>query len=75
MVAVTALAEVIPLRRNAELVECSRVALPEPARLYGLVCLALLLHVPEQRTCRCCQCGESWPCDQVRSAYRLREGW
>lgn len=70
-----ALAEVIPLRRDVELVERSRVAMPDPVRLYGLVCLALLLHVPARRTCRCCQCDESWPCDQVRLAYRLREGW
>jgi hypothetical protein len=69
------LAEVIPLRRDAELVERPQVAMPEPVRLYGLVCLALLLHVPDGRTFRCCRCGESWPCDQVRLAWRLREGW
>lgn len=71
----TALAEVIPLRRDTELVERSQVAMPEPVQLYGLVCLALLLHVPDGRTCQCGQCGESWPCDHVRLACRLPEGW
>jgi hypothetical protein len=52
-----------------------QAATPEPARLYALVCIALFLHVPDQLTRRCDQCGENWPCDQVRLAYRLREGW
>lgn len=71
----TDLADVIPLRRDAELVERPQFAMPVPERLYGLVRLALRLHVPDGRMYRCCQCGESWPCGQVRLACRLIDGW
>lgn len=47
---------------------------PEPVRLYHLITLAFLLHTPSaDRACSCC--GRTWPCQQVRLAYRLREGF
>jgi hypothetical protein len=49
--------------------------LPEPAMLYGLTVLAFLLHKPAQLICRCVRCGTPWPCDHLRLAYRLREGF
>lgn len=48
---------------------------PEPARLYGLVCLAFLLHVPVPGLALCGQCGQTWPCAHLRLAYRIREGF
>jgi hypothetical protein len=67
---VTALAEVIPLRRDVELVERPQLAVPEPVQLYGLVCPALLLHVPDGRACRYAAHVDmrTRPCDLVRSA-------
>lgn len=47
--------------------------MPEPAQLYGLICLAFVRHVPLSE--RCVQCHAPWPCEQVRLAYRLREGF
>jgi hypothetical protein len=48
---------------------------PEPAQLYSLVVLALVLHAPVADNGVCAQCGEPWPCDQACLAYRLREGF
>ncbi|GAA5124068.1 hypothetical protein [Haloechinothrix salitolerans] len=53
--------------------------LPDPARLYGLVVMAFVFHVPDEHgdavltVCRSCR--EPWPCDQVRLAFRLREAF
>jgi hypothetical protein len=49
--------------------------LPEPVQLYGLTVLAFLLHTPTPGICRCVRCGTAWPCDHLRLAYRLREGF
>ncbi|MCE7006587.1 hypothetical protein LWC34_27705 [Kibdelosporangium philippinense] len=51
--------------------------LPEPAQLYGLVVLAFLLHTPTRAVGRqwCVRCSVDWPCDHLRLAYRLREGF
>jgi hypothetical protein len=51
--------------------------LPEPAQLYGLTVLAFLLHTPTSGRARqwCVRCGVVWPCDHLRLAYRLREGF
>jgi hypothetical protein len=49
-------------------------SLPEPTRLYGLVVLAFLLHTPSRFIRRCVRCGTAWPCDQLRLAFRIREG-
>lgn len=56
---------------------------PEPTQLYHLTTLYLLLHAPQQTRherqqqagTRCAYCGQSWPCDPIRLAYRLREGF
>lgn len=47
---------------------------PEPSRLYNLIVLALLLHTPAAFS-HCRSCRQPWPCEQVRLAYRLREGF
>jgi hypothetical protein len=51
--------------------------LPEPVQLYGLTVLAFLLHTPTPGRAwqGCVRCGVVWPCDHLRLAYRLREGF
>jgi hypothetical protein len=69
-------ANVIPLRRKHEdLLEPAALDVPEPAQLYYLIVLAFLLHTPSGHQPRCVCCGHSWPCHQVRLAFRLREGF
>jgi hypothetical protein len=48
---------------------------PEPAQLYSLIALALVLHTPTSTGARCTQCAQTWPCPQVRLAFRLREAF
>jgi hypothetical protein len=53
---------------------------PEPEPLYALICLTLTLHTDHVngspiRCKTCLWCGEPWPCNQVRLAFRLREGF
>ena len=47
---------------------------PEPSQLYRLIVSALLLHTPVPGV-HCGSCSQPWPCEQVRLAYRLREGF
>jgi hypothetical protein len=52
----------------------------EPAQLYGLACLAFVLHLPESDRpgagiSSCVQCGQDWPCPHLRLAYRIREAF
>jgi hypothetical protein len=47
---------------------------PEPSQLYRLIVSALLLHTPVPSV-HCSSCSQPWPCEQVRLAYRLREGF
>lgn len=47
---------------------------PEPAQLYALVVLTLYLHGPTADGC-CSSCKAMWPCEPVRLACRLREGF
>jgi hypothetical protein len=65
---------VIPLRPKAVRVIADADP-PEPARLYYLIVLAFLLHTPDDHAPECACCGQAWPCDQVRLAFRLREGF
>jgi hypothetical protein len=65
---------VIPLRPNRFITLAVAATTPEPAQLYDLIVLAYLLHVPEPDGW-CQTCGHDWPCQQVRLAYRLREGF
>lgn len=71
----TALAAVIPLHGKETRAERAQedTAPPEPVQLYGLICLAFFLHVDQDG--RCARCPEPWPCDHLRLAYRLREGF
>lgn len=52
---------------------------PEPARLYLLAVLYLVLHAPEPDASAlndpCLVCDQPWPCDSARLAYRLLEGF
>ena len=66
---------VVQLPQSATTVEPPlEVQTPEPHQLYHLVLLALFLHQPA--TDWLCQtCEQLWPCQQVRLAYRLREGF
>jgi hypothetical protein len=48
---------------------------PEPRQLYQLIVRAFVLHRAEDSTGMCRECGGTWPCEQVRLAYRLREGF
>jgi hypothetical protein len=74
---------IIPLHRTenpADPATCNTTTLveaplPEPSRLYGLTALAFLLHTPTRFIQRCVRCGTSWPCDHLRLAFRLREGF
>jgi hypothetical protein len=68
------LAPVIPLKpyRKNRLVPPIEPRLLEPACLYAL---ALTLHAPMTDGSISGQCAEDWPCEQVRLAYRLREGF
>jgi hypothetical protein len=63
------LAPVIPLRPD----RMTEPVIPQPARLYCLTVLAFLLHKPGAG--ECVRCGQPWPCQQARLAYRLREGF
>jgi hypothetical protein len=49
--------------------------IPEPTQLYSLIILTLVLHEPDPATGDCACCESAWPCDIVRQAYRLREGF
>ncbi len=48
---------------------------PEPAQLYRLAILYLVIHAARRGTETCESCGAAWPCEPVRLAYRLREGF
>jgi hypothetical protein len=48
---------------------------PEPARLYHLIVRTFLLHVPSTWPEVCASCDRCWPCEPVRLAFRLREGF
>jgi hypothetical protein len=53
-----------------------READPEPHRLYAVICRVLVTHQLSTHHLGCCAaCRELWPCDTVRRAYRLREGF
>jgi hypothetical protein len=49
--------------------------IPEPAQLYSLITLTFVLHEPDPASGDCACCTAVWPCDIVRQAYRLREGF
>lgn len=71
------LAPVIPLPgiHANRLATVSGPASPEPVALYGLTMLAMLLHKPTGQPQMCLRCKEKWPCEHLRLAYRLREGF
>ncbi|MGH3623627.1 MAG: hypothetical protein ACRDQ5_17810 [Sciscionella sp.] len=48
---------------------------PEPHALYKLIRLTFVQHGLVPATSYCAACGESWPCEPVRLAFRLREGF
>lgn len=48
---------------------------PEPRQLYRLIVLTLVSHAACPDTGTCEHCGAAWPCEPVRVAYRLREGF
>jgi hypothetical protein len=62
-------------QRFNNLAPAAELRLPEPTQLYILIAVTLALHEPnpESGTCECCQ--RAWPCEPVRLAYRLREGF
>ena len=67
---------IIPLRRKAtSSVAPAEPVTPEPARLYQLIVLTFLLHVPSTWPEVCACCDRLWPCEPVRLAFRLREGF
>ena len=49
--------------------------IPEPAQLYSLITLTFVLHEPDPASGNCACCETGWPCENVRQAYRLREGF
>jgi len=66
--------DVAELRATTRTVAVDAAPAPEPVRLYHLITLAFLLHIPlPDEDCACCDAP--WPCPQVRLAYRLREGF
>jgi hypothetical protein len=60
-------------RWNASYIRAGGV--PEPAQLYSLAVLNLHLHAPHPGSGRCESHTQFWPCELVRLAYRLREGF
>jgi len=66
------LSNVIPFRPRAYW--SVGVDTPEPVQLYHLIVLAFLLHTSSGQPQMCASCGQKWPCDHLRLAYRLREG-
>jgi hypothetical protein len=48
---------------------------PEPRALYELLRLTFEQHRPAASTGQCAACGSRWPCQTVRLAFRLREGF
>jgi hypothetical protein len=66
---------VIPLPRKRSGGFTATEVTPEPAQLYHLIVLTFLLHVPSARSEKCACCDRNWPCEQVRLAFRLREGF
>ncbi len=60
-------------RRGQPLVPVTEARVPEPAQLYSLITLTLLVHEPGASGC--VWCGHAWPCPTVTQAYRLREGF
>lgn len=71
----TDLATVIPLRSKHFVGSPNPASAetPEPAALYGLTVIAFCLHTNVGGMCP--RCRVVWPCDHVRLAYRLREGF
>ncbi len=48
----------------------------EPLQLYALLHVYLVVHRPSQlHSGRCAMCRVPWPCDKVRQAARLRDGF
>jgi hypothetical protein len=72
----TPLATVIPFPHQQPEPTVPPAAPPEPVQLYGLIVIALLLHVPatQQAGALCRACAQAWPCPQVRLACRLLDG-
>jgi hypothetical protein len=64
-------------RWQNRLVEPTEPRIPEPQALYALICLKLLLHRKGDGDAAgsCRQCKETWPCEEVLLAFRLREGF
>jgi hypothetical protein len=48
---------------------------PEPAQLYSVIGLTFTVHVPVTQGGPCRHCAQVWPCESVRLAFRLREGF
>ena len=84
--ALAVLAPIRPLRHKQKKTLLPSVTeeqrIPEPALLYGLASLALILHSPAAATGSgndspswgfCDQCSQQWPCPQIRLAFRIRE--
>jgi hypothetical protein len=80
-----ALAPVIPLKAAYEVARSPEPPeATEPAQLYDRIVFTLVLHGHGDLVVRldgtpdfggCVQCGDPWPCTQVRLAFRLREGF
>lgn len=70
-------ARVIPLRRYRKERPAPIVlpGIPEPVELYCLMWLTFVLHIPYKAANICIQCHTQWPCEEVRLAFRLREGF
>ncbi|MBE1500933.1 hypothetical protein H4696_008033 [Amycolatopsis lexingtonensis] len=60
-------------QRGQALAPVTEARLPEPAQLYSLITLTLLIHEPGVSGCLWCE--EAWPCPSALQAYRLREGF
>lgn len=73
-----ALATVVPLHQKQNRIKADTAAsvMPEPAKLYSLIVIALLLHGPasDSDADRCRQCAKPWPCSQACLACRLLDG-
>ncbi len=71
----TELAAVIPFGRKDVLGghDAPSSDMPEPRTLYCLTVIAFLLHIDVNGLCP--RCREAWPCNHLRLAYRLREGF
>jgi hypothetical protein len=65
----------VSARCSNRLTSAAAARSPEPVQLYRLVVQTFVIHHDGEDDGQCPACGQVWPCDEVRQAFRLREGF